>query len=104
MADDGPWAALGAVGRAGRVELKIIVPDHCHRTLVAALRGRTRTRRVYYLDTADLRLARRGLVVRARTGGRVDSVVTLRGPRPRGLRRTVRRFPHLTVEVDALPE
>jgi hypothetical protein len=99
---DGPWATVGAVRRAGRVELKIIVPDGCHRTLLAALHGTTRARTVYYLDTVDLDLAARGLVVRARTGGRVDSVVKLRGAEPRG--RSRRRFPNLTVEVDALPE
>ncbi len=43
-------------------------------------------------------------MVRARTGGRVDSVVKLRGPEPDTLKRETRRFPNLTVEVDALPE
>jgi len=101
MGEQGPWTAVGGVGRAGRVELKAIVADGCHHTLLAALRGPTRARTVYYLDTGDLDLAARGLVVRARTGGRVDSVVKLRGPEPGGGRR---RYPNLTVEVDALPE
>lgn len=104
MANDGPWTTVGAVGRAGRVELKIIVPDGCYRTLLETLQGPARARTVYYLDTADLGLAQRGLVVRARTGGRVDSVVKLRGPEPDELEREARRFPNLTVEVDALPE
>jgi hypothetical protein len=101
MGDEGPWAAVGGVGGAGRVELKIIVPAGCRRTLLTALHGTTRSRTVYYLDTEGLDLAARGLVVRARTGGRVDSVVKLRGPEPDTRRR---RYPNLTVEVDALPE
>jgi hypothetical protein len=63
-------------------------------------------RRVHYLDTPDLALLRRGVVVRTRvTGGPgrpacEDVVVKLRRPAPPGARRRGR----LALELDALPD
>lgn len=103
-------AARGA-GRLDRVEVKILVPDDGHDVLLPELGDAvTSVRRVYYLDTPGLDLARQGVVIRARTAGRGrgdasrgDSVVKLRRDGPARLPRGVRASRNLSVELDALP-
>ncbi|MDN5747631.1 MAG: CYTH domain-containing protein [Pseudonocardia sp.] len=106
-----PWTGLrGSTRRAGRldrVEVKILVPESDHGVLASALRMREApTRRVYFLDTPDLDLARQGLVVRVRThsSGGGDSVVKLRRTRPGPLPRGMRWSRNVSVELDALPQ
>lgn len=106
----GLWPSLGdgPVRGVDRVELKIILPVVGHEQALAVLgadpRG-TRLRRVYFLDTPDLELAGRGVIVRARRTrhGVDDSVVKLRRGAAVSLPGQVRRSPNLTVELDALP-
>lgn len=99
---------LDAGGPVDRVELKVLLDGELESAL--ALLGPEvdppRVRRVHYLDTPDLALLRRGVVVRARvTGGPgrpscEDVVVKLRRPAPPGTRRRGR----LALELDALPD
>lgn len=100
--------ALRLVGRLDRVELKVIVDDELE-TALAVLGPEVdppRIRRIHYLDTPDLALHRRGVIVRARitdTSGPDcaigDVVVKLRRPAPHALPRAT----GLVVELDALP-
>lgn len=106
-----PWTGLrGSTRRAGRldrVEVKILVPESDHGVLASALRMREApTRRVYFLDTPELDLARQGLIVRVRTrsSGGGDSVVKLRRTRPGPLPRGTRWSRNISVELDALPQ
>ncbi|MGI9001744.1 MAG: hypothetical protein ACR2GH_08745 [Pseudonocardia sp.] len=106
------WPAVAGAGAMARdvdqVELKVIVPVGHHVAMASVLgvdRLEAQIRRVYYLDTSDLALSRRGLVVRARKirGGVDDLVVKLRRVVPVELPAKTRRSPNLTVEIDALP-
>jgi hypothetical protein len=62
-------------------------------------------RQVYFFDTPDLGLNRRGVVVRARRVQRKDgdSIVKLRPVVPAELPKKRRHTPGFTVEVDAMP-
>lgn len=99
--------ALRAVGRVDRVELKAIVDAELEGALAVLGKqvGRPRRRRIHYLDTPDLALHRRGVIVRARVtdvpGGHVegDVVVKLRRPAPQPPPDPA----GLAVELDALP-
>lgn len=101
-------AALGVVGRLGRVELKVMV-DACLEEAMSVLDAHVEPpllRRVHFLDTPNLSLARDGIHARVREtrpggGGRgtADIAVRLRRPVP-----SVRRVARGTaVELDALP-
>jgi hypothetical protein len=99
---------LRVVGRLDRVELKVIVDDELEAVLavLGAEVDPPRIRRIHYLDTPDLALHRRGVIVRARiteTSGRDgadgDVVVKLRRPAPLVPPRSTR----VVVELDALP-
>ena len=97
------------VRSTARIELKLIVATTSYRALMAAIRGNqrdTRTRSVYFFDTPDLALHRRGVIVRARRtrGHHDDSVIKLRHGVAIPLAGRFRRSPNLGVEVDALPE
>jgi hypothetical protein len=100
--------ALRVIGKVDRVELKAIVDTELESALavLGAHVGRPRRRRVHYLDTPDLALHRRGIIIRARVtnvsgAGHVDGdvVVKLRRPAPQ----TPPRAVGLAVELDALP-
>jgi hypothetical protein len=90
--------------RVERVELKAVTTGPLKTTLAAlgpTDTAKHQTRGVYYLDTPDLDLHRRGLVARVRLTGqdRADAVVKLRSPAP-----DVLPAPHGgPVELDALP-
>jgi hypothetical protein len=89
------------------VELKMTVPDAERPRAVHALGLDpldAQIRQVFFFDTPDLALNRRGVVVRARRiqGRNDDSVVKLRPVVPSELSKE-RRSKNLTVEVDAMP-
>src|SRR5512133_1859761 len=93
---------------ADSVELKLTVPESDQRSTVAALGMDpldAELRQVFFLDTPDLALNRRGVVVRARRVQRKgdDSVVKLRPVVPSELPARVRRTAGFGVEVDAMP-
>lgn len=91
-------------GPAESVELKVIVPEECHRSLGIDPHG-GQLRRVYYLDTGRRTLRRRGVIIRLRGGARRtdDAVVKLRPMVPRSVPRWLRHTDGFAVEIDALP-
>jgi hypothetical protein len=98
-----------ALGKgADSIELKLTVPESDQRSTVAALGMDpldAELRQVFFFDTPDLALNKRGVVVRARRiqlkGA--DSVVKLRPVVPSELPAKLRKSPNLVVEVDAMP-
>ena len=93
---------------ADSVELKLTVPMSDRSRAGAALGVdplEGQIRQVYFFDTPDLALNKRGLVVRARRvqGRGDDSVVKLRPVVPEELPPVLRRSPNFGVEVDAMP-
>lgn len=100
-------AALGAAGPVDRVELKVIVdvPLEDAMTVLGTDVQPPMLRRIHFLDTPDLRLSERGVVVRVREtrlldgGSEADVVVKLR----RGQRAERHRYCRLRIELDALP-
>lgn len=93
---------------ADTVELKLTVPV-LDRTRGAAALGVDpldgQIRQVYFLDTPDLALNKKGVVVRARRVAQRgdDSVVKLRPVVPDDLAPKLRLSPSFGVEVDAMP-
>jgi hypothetical protein len=99
---------LGLIEGADSVELKLTVPHDEHRSAAAALGVDpldAQIRQVFFLDTPDLALNQRGLVVRARRvqGKGDDTVVKLRPVIPGELSPELRESPSFGVEVDAMP-
>ena len=93
---------------ADSVELKLTIPESDQRSTAVALGMDpldAELRQVYFFDTPDLALNKKGVVVRARRvqrkGG--DSVVKLRPIVPSELPDEIRQSPSLGVEVDAMP-
>ena len=100
--------AMALVKDADSVELKLSIPDSQRRSAVAALGMDpldAQIRQVFFLDTPDMALNQRGVVVRARRvqGRGDDSVVKLRPVVPHELPAKLRRSPDFVVEVDAMP-
>ena len=99
---------LALTSHADSVELKLTVPDSEQRSTVAALGMdplEGQIRQVFFFDTPDLRLNKRGVVVRARRvqGRGDDTVIKLRPIVPDQLPPSVRKAKTLVVEVDAMP-
>jgi hypothetical protein len=101
---------LALTGQADSVELKFIVPERAHGEVRRALgidggQGRSRARRVYFLDTLDLALHQHGVVARVRSIDRRpdDSVIKLRPLVPDDLPAGLRRSGRFLVEVDGMP-
>jgi hypothetical protein len=99
---------MALVKDADSVELKLSIPDSQRRSAVAALGMDpldAQIRQVFFLDTPDMALNQRGVVVRARRvqGRGDDSVVKLRPVVPHELPAKLRRSPDFVVEVDAMP-
>jgi hypothetical protein len=93
---------------ADSVELKLTLPDPDVSGSAAALDLdplNAEIRQVFFFDTPDLALNRRGVVVRARRVQRKgdDSVVKLRPVEPDTLPKKLRRSAGFGVEVDAMP-
>lgn len=101
-------AAMALVKDADSVELKLSVPDSARWSAISALDMDpldAQLRQVFFLDTPDLALNKRGVVVRARRvqGRGDDSVVKLRPVVPHELSAKLRRSRDFVVEVDAMP-
>ncbi|MGW4943010.1 hypothetical protein ACWEOZ_15670 [Actinoplanes sp. NPDC004185] len=99
---------LASARHADRVELKLVVPVTAHEATCASLGvdfSRASARKVYFLDTDDLKLKRHGVVARIRSvGDRADdSVVKLRPCVADELPARLRRSKRFGVEVDAMP-
>ena len=90
------------------VELKVTVPQTAHRFTINSLGMDpldAQIRQVFFFDTPDLALDKKGIVVRARRVQNKgdDSVVKLRPIVPSELPGSVRKSPSFGVEVDAMP-
>ena len=99
---------LDLIHDADSVELKLTVPESEHRSALQALRLDPLTaqiRQVFFFDTPELALNKKGVVVRARRiqGKPDDSVVKLRPVVPEVLPEHLRALPGFGVEVDAMP-
>jgi hypothetical protein len=99
---------LALIKGADSVELKLTVPVSDRSRGAAALGVDPldgQIRQIYFFDTPDLALNKRGLVVRARRVQRKgdDSVVKLRPVVPEELPAELRDSPNFGVEVDAMP-
>jgi hypothetical protein len=108
LSDDDLLKMMALVKDADSVELKLSIPDAQRRSAVAALGMDpldAQIRQVFFLDTPDMALNQRGVVVRARRvqGRGDDSVVKLRPVVPHELPAELRRSPDFVVEVDAMP-
>jgi len=108
LLDDELEQMFALVGDADSVELKLTVPESDQRSTVASLGMDpldAEIRQVFFFDTPDLALNKRGVVVRARRVQRKgdDSVVKLRPVVPSELPGELRSSPSLVVEVDAMP-
>lgn len=108
LTDEQVREILDLIRGADSVELKLTVPisdrGRAAKGLgVDPLDGQLR--QIYFFDTPDLALNRRGLVVRARRVQRRgdDSVVKLRPVVPDALPPELRASPFFGVEVDAMP-
>jgi hypothetical protein len=100
--------AFALMKRADGVELKVSIPESDQRLTLKALNIDpldAQIRQVYFFDTPDLTLNKKGLVLRARRvqGKPSDSVVKLRPIDPAGLSKERRASPSFSVEVDAMP-
>ena len=108
LADEELQKLLELIKGADSVELKLTVPEQDQRSTVRALGLdplQAQIRQVFFLDTPDLALDQKGLVVRARRSQKKgdDTVVKLRPVVPSELPRAIRRAPNFGVEVDASP-
>ena len=108
LSDEQVQHVLALIKGADSVELKLSVPESHQRSAIAALGLdplQAQIRQVYFFDTPDLLLNKRGVVVRARRvqGKGDDSVVKLRPVVPSQLPPQLRQSPNLVVEVDAMP-
>ena len=108
LAADQVAEMLALAKKSDSVELKLTVPEAAQRSTIDALDLdplQAQIRQVFFFDTPDLALDKRGLVVRARRiqGKGDDTVVKLRPVVPDELPRELRSSPNFVVEVDALP-
>jgi hypothetical protein len=108
LLDDELERMFALIEDADSVELKLTVPESDQRSTVTSLGMDpldAEIRQVFFFDTPDLALNKRGVVVRARRVQRKgdDSVVKLRPVAPSELPAELRSSPNLVVEVDAMP-
>jgi hypothetical protein len=107
MTDAQVEQALELIKDSDSVEFKLTVADTDRDSAVRALEIEVldaEIRQVVFFDTPDLKLSRRGLILRARRirkGG--DTVVKLRPIVPAELPDKLRRSSSFVVEVDAMP-
>jgi hypothetical protein len=108
LSDDQLQEVLGLMRGADSVELKLTVPDEDQRSTVVGLGLDpldAYLRQVFFFDTPDLALDRKGVVARARRtqGDPDDSVIKLRPVVPDELPPDMRDSKRFVVEVDAMP-
>jgi hypothetical protein len=108
LSDEQLGELLGLIAGADSVELKLTVPEAEQRSAIAALGMDpldAQIRQVYFFDTPDLALYKKGVVVRGRRVQRKgdDTVVKLRPVLPDALPKKLRKSPQFGVEVDAMP-
>ena len=108
LSDKELQSLMALIKGADSVELKLTVPEEHQRSTVRSLGIdplQAQIRQVFFLDTPDLALDQRGLVVRARRSQKKgdDSVVKLRPVVPDEVPRAVRRAAGFGIEVDASP-
>jgi hypothetical protein len=108
LSDEQLHDLLALVDSADSVELKLTVPEADQHSAVDALGMdplNAQLRQVFFFDTPDLALFRKGVVARARRVQKRgdDSVVKLRPVVPSELPDDVRRSRNVLVEVDATP-
>lgn len=108
LSDEQLGDLLALIDHADSVELKLTVPEADQRSAVDALGMdplNAQIRQVFFFDTPDLALFRKGVVARARRVKKRgdDSVVKLRPVVPSELPDDVRRSRNMLVEVDAMP-
>jgi hypothetical protein len=109
FSDDQLDEMMGLIGDSDSVELKLTVPDSQQYSTARALGVDplgAQIRQVYFFDTPELALNKRGVVLRARRvqrkrGG--DSIVKLRPVVPAELPAKLRRSADFNVELDAMP-
>src|SRR5690349_10524276 len=109
FSDDQLDEMMGLIGGSDSVELKLTVPDS-QQYLTARALGvdplGAQIRQVFFFDTPELALNKRGVVLRARRvqrkrGG--DSIVKLRPVVPAELPAKLRDSADFNVELDAMP-
>jgi hypothetical protein len=108
LSDDDIARLIPLIEDSDSVELKLTVPEADHRTTITALRMDpldAQIRQVFFFDTPDLKLNKKGVVVRARRVQKKgdDSVVKLRPVVPSELPGRIRKSAGFGVEVDAMP-
>jgi hypothetical protein len=108
LVDEELEEVLALIKDADSVEFKLTVPEVDQRSTVVALGMDpldAEIRQVFFFDTPDLALNKRGVVVRARRVQRKgdDSVIKLRPVVPHELSAKLRGSPNFVVEVDAMP-
>ena len=99
---------LKLTASADSVELKLTVPETELYGTAAALGMdplEAQIRQVFFFDTPDLSLNKKGVVVRARRvqGRHGDTVVKLRPVIPEEMPKALRQSPSFGIEVDAMP-
>jgi hypothetical protein len=108
LSDEQLVELMGVIKGSDSVELKLTLPEEVHRSTISALELdplQAQIRQVFFFDTPDLQLYKRGVVVRARRiqNKGDDTVVKLRPVVPAELPERVRVSDWFNVEVDAMP-
>jgi hypothetical protein len=108
LSDEDLAQLLGLLRGANSVELKVTIPENAQNQVLGALGVDpldARLRQVFFFDTPELTLSKKGLVVRARRiqDAGADTTVKLRPVVPDELPKSLRKDPAFTIEVDAMP-
>jgi hypothetical protein len=108
LSDEDLAQLLGLLRGANSVELKLTIPENAQNQVLGALGVDpldARLRQVFFFDTPDLTLSKKGVVVRARRiqDAGADTTVKLRPVVPDELPKSLRKDPAFTIEVDAMP-
>jgi hypothetical protein len=109
LSDDELQELVSLIKDVDSVELKLTVPEPAQLSTARALGLdplQAQLRQVFFFDTPDLKLDRKGVVVRARRSQKKgdDTVVKLRPVVPSELPASLRGSPSFGVEVDASPK
>jgi hypothetical protein len=108
LSDEDLAQLLGLLRGANSVELKLTIPENSQNQVLGALGVDpldARLRQVFFFDTPDLTLSKKGVVVRARRiqDAGADTTVKLRPVVPDELPKSLRKDPAFTIEIDAMP-